>query len=152
MIYKAFSLYYLQLFPPLAAVSLLGWLWKSLLSSLRLHVCQCCWLLTFHSRKRKLAALFPPSVTPLSTMLWSRAVMNPELGTIRLKCITIGIHLILVKAMWPRINQWQSLLVEWKSRNTNWWCIACVFQIWWAPVDYEELAGGLEPIFWMNNK
>ena len=24
-------------------------------------------------------------------------------------CITIGIHLILVKAMWPRINQWQSL-------------------------------------------
>ena len=39
MIYKVLSLYYLHLFPPLAAVSLLGWLWKSLLFSLRRRVC-----------------------------------------------------------------------------------------------------------------
>ena len=39
MIYKVLSLYYQHLFPPLAAVSLPGWLWKSLLFSLRLRVC-----------------------------------------------------------------------------------------------------------------
>ena len=39
MIYKVLSLYYLHLFPSLAALSLLGWLWKLLLFSLRLHVC-----------------------------------------------------------------------------------------------------------------
>ena len=38
MIYKVLSLYYLYLFPPLAAVSLLGWLQKLLLFSLRLRV------------------------------------------------------------------------------------------------------------------
>ena len=109
MIYKVLFLYYLHLFPPLAAVSLLGWLWKSLLFSLGLCVCVVdCWLLRTFT-KRKLATFFPPPVTPLSTMLWSRAVMNPVQGTIRLKYITIGIHLILVKAMWPRINQWLSL-------------------------------------------
>ena len=35
-----------------------------------------------HSRKRKLAVFFPPSVTPLSTMLWSRAAMYPERDTL----------------------------------------------------------------------
>ena len=30
-------------------------------------------------------------------------------GVQLLKCITIGIHLILLKAMRPRISQWQSL-------------------------------------------
>ena len=45
MIYKVLSLYYLHLFPPLAAVSLQGWLWKSFLFSLRLHVYVVdCWL------------------------------------------------------------------------------------------------------------
>ena len=39
MIYKVFSLYYLHHFPPLAAVSLPGWLLKSLLLSLRFRVC-----------------------------------------------------------------------------------------------------------------
>ena len=29
-----------------------------------------------------LAVFFPPSVMPLSTMLWSRAVMYPERGTV----------------------------------------------------------------------
>ena len=38
MIYKVLSLHYLYLFPPLAAVSLLGWLPKLLLFSLRLRV------------------------------------------------------------------------------------------------------------------
>ena len=47
--------------------------------------------------KKKTGSVFPPSVTPLSTMLWSRAVIYPKWGT-ALKCITIGIHLILVKA------------------------------------------------------
>ena len=37
---------------------------------------RCC----IHSRKRKLAAFFPPSVTPLSTTLRSRAVTYPERG------------------------------------------------------------------------
>ena len=36
-----------------------------------------------HSRKKKWQyVFFPPSVTPLSTILWSRAVMFPEQGTI----------------------------------------------------------------------
>ena len=35
--------------------------------------CLCCCV---HSRKRKLAVFFPPSFTPLSTMLWSRASCN----------------------------------------------------------------------------
>ena len=38
MIYKVLSLYYLHHFPPLAAVSVLGKLLKSLLFSLRLRV------------------------------------------------------------------------------------------------------------------
>ena len=39
MFYKVLSLYYLHRFLPLAAVSLLGWFYKSLLFSLRLRVC-----------------------------------------------------------------------------------------------------------------
>ena len=39
---------------------------------------------------------------------------------------------------------------------SNRWYIALIFQIWYAPIGYEELAGGLEPIsndeiFRMNN-
>ena len=59
-------------------------------------------------KKKKTALFFPTSIMPLSTMLWSHAVMYPEQVTFA-QCITIGIHLILVKAMWPRMNQWQSL-------------------------------------------
>ena len=40
-----------------------------------------------------------------------------------LKCITIGMHLILVKTTWPRINQWPCL-VEWTSRNIT----TCIIQ------------------------
>ena len=43
------------------------------------------------------------SFETLSIMLWSRAVMYDDL--------------ILVKAMWPRINQWQSLFSWAKARN-----------------------------------
>jgi len=32
-------------------------------------------------------------------------------GVQLLKCLTIGIHLILVKAMWPRVNQWHAVPV-----------------------------------------
>ena len=32
--------------------------------------------------KMKTGSVFPPSVTPLSTMHWSRAVMYPERGSI----------------------------------------------------------------------
>ena len=49
--------------------------------SLRLHdsvVDSCC----VHPREWKLAVFSPPSVRPLSTTLWSRAVMYPERGTI----------------------------------------------------------------------
>ena len=35
-----------------------------------------------HEKKTGLVVFVPPSVTPLSTMLWSRAVMYPERGTI----------------------------------------------------------------------
>ena len=34
-------------------------------------------------------------------------------------CITIGIHLILVNATWPRINQWQSLFSWVKVQEYN---------------------------------
>ena len=34
-------------------------------------------------------------------------------------CITNGIHLILVKATWPRINQWQSLFSWVKVKENN---------------------------------
>ena len=54
-------------------------------------------LLCSFTKKKKnwqhLAVFSPPSGTPLSTMLWSPAVM----------------HLILVKATWPRINQFKSI-------------------------------------------
>ena len=79
MIYKVLSLHYLHPFPPLAAVSPLGQLWKLLLFSLRLDGCV---VVPVHSQKRKLAVFFPPSVTPLSIMLWSRAVMYPNQSTI----------------------------------------------------------------------
>ena len=69
MIYKVLSLYYLHLFRPLAAVSLLRQLRKSLLFSLRLHVCVIVNVVVFIPRKRKLAVFFPLSITPLSTML-----------------------------------------------------------------------------------
>ena len=34
-----------------------------------------------------------------------------------------------------------------------WWVFLsmCIIKIWWTPVGYEELVGGLEPIFWVNN-
>ena len=63
--YKVLSLNYLHLFPPLAAVSLLGQLQKSLLFSLRLRVC----VVVFHEKENWQCWFFPPSVTPLSTML-----------------------------------------------------------------------------------
>ena len=65
MIYKVLSLYYLHLFLPLAAVSLLRQLWKSLLFSLRLHVC----VFVFIHEKENWQRFTPLSVTPLSTML-----------------------------------------------------------------------------------
>ena len=80
MFYKVLSLYYLHRFLPLAAVSLLGWFYKSLLFSLRLRVCV--QIVVFIHEKKKMAVFFPISVTLLSTMLWSRAVMYPEQGTL----------------------------------------------------------------------
>ena len=75
MIYKVLSLYYLHLLPPLAAASLLD--------NFKNH-CLLAWgfLFVSYSQKRKLAVFFPPSVMPLSTMLWSRAVMYPERSTL----------------------------------------------------------------------
>ena len=68
MIYKVLSIYYLHHFPPLAAVSLLGELLKSLPFSLRFRVCV---VVFIHEKEnwQDLAVFFPPSVTPLSTML-----------------------------------------------------------------------------------
>ena len=54
MIYKVLPLYYLHLFPLLAAVSL---------------------VLLCSFAKKKTGSVFAPSVTPLSNTLWSRAVM-----------------------------------------------------------------------------
>ena len=48
--------------------------------------------------------IFSPSVTRLSSMLWSRA--DHEKGIItQIYSIRI-VHFILIKATWPRINQW----------------------------------------------
>ena len=63
-------------------------------------------VLMFIHEKENWQFFSPPSVTPLSTMLWSRAVMYPERGT--LLRYHEGIRLILVKAMWPRVSQWLS--------------------------------------------
>ena len=67
MIYKVLSLYYLHLFRPLAAVSLLRQLRKSLLFSLRLHVCVIVNVVVFIHEKenwqcfsRLLSRHFPP--------------------------------------------------------------------------------------------
>ena len=106
MIYRVLSLYYLPLFPPLAAVSLPEWLLKSLLFSLRLRFC-------VHSRKRKLAVFFPPFHHALITCC------NVARAGYIAYCITIGIHLILVNATWPRINQWQSLFSWVKVQEYN---------------------------------
>ena len=74
MINKVLSLYYLNLFPLLATVSLLGQLWKSFLFSLRLHDCVDVFI---HEKENWQWTFFPPSVTPLSL-----AVMYPERGTV----------------------------------------------------------------------
>ena len=89
MIYKVLSSYYLHLFPPLAPVYLLGLLWKSLLFSSTLHVCvdDCHCSFT----KKKTSSVFPAFCHATFHHAWSRSVMNPKLGTIRLKYITIGI-------------------------------------------------------------
>ena len=54
-------------------------------------------MLMFIHEKENWQFFSPPSVTPLSTMLCSRAVMYPERVT--LLRYHDGIHLILVKAM-----------------------------------------------------
>ena len=71
MIYKVVSLYYLHLFSPLAAVFLLGTsgiTLKIVAFSLRLRDCV---VVFIHEKEnwQDVAVFFPPSVTPLSTML-----------------------------------------------------------------------------------
>ena len=68
---KVLSLYHLHLFPPLAAVFLLGTsgiTLKIVAFSLRLRDCV---VLFIHEKENRqdLAVFFPPSVKPLSTML-----------------------------------------------------------------------------------
>ena len=86
MIYKVLPLYYLHLFPLLAAVSLV--------------------LCSFS--KKKTASVFP---TFCHTTFHHALITccNVSRSWYIDKCITIGIHLILVKATWPIINQRQSL-------------------------------------------
>ena len=74
--------------------------------SLRLRFC-------VHSRKRKLAVFFPPFHHALITCC------NVARAGYIAYCITIGIHLILVNATWPRINQWQSLFSWVKVQEYN---------------------------------
>ena len=83
---KVLSLYYLHLFPPLAAVFLLGTSGITLkivafYISLSLRDCV---VVFIHEKEnwQDVAVFFPPSVTPLSTMLWSRAAMYPERCTL----------------------------------------------------------------------
>ena len=84
VMYKVLSSYFLHLFPLLAAVSLLGWLWKSLLFSLRLHVCVVVNVVVFIHEKenwqcfsRLLSRHFPPCFDHV------------------LQCIPSGIHCLM---------------------------------------------------------
>ena len=67
--------------------------------------------------KKKTGSIFPAFCH--ATFLHSYISSGVQL----LKCITIGMHLNLVKATWPRINRWPCL-VEWKSRNIT----TCIIQ------------------------
>ena len=87
MIYKVLSLYYLHLFPLLAAV---------------------CLVLLCSFTKKKTGSVFPA----LGHTTFHHALItccNVSRSWYIAKYITIGIHLILVKATWPIINQRQSL-------------------------------------------
>ena len=99
MIYKVLSLYYLHLFPPLAAVSLLWKLWKSLLFSLSLHVC----VVVFIHEKENWQCF--PTFCHATVQHVLIMCCNVSRAGYVAQCITIGIHLILVKAMWPTTSQ-----------------------------------------------
>ena len=94
MFYKVLSLFYLHLFPPLAAVSLLGIALKIFAFKLEAS-CLCCGLSLCSSLKVKTDSVFPPFChATFHHALILLYIMYPKWGT-----ITIRIYLILVKAM-----------------------------------------------------
>ena len=118
MIYIVFSLYYLHLFSPLATVSLLGLLWKSLFFSLRIHVC----VVVFIHKKENwqcfsrllsrhyptcfdhVLSCIPSGVQLLNGRFYTKDALsvwtdNASSSIKTANCITIVIHLILVKVM-----------------------------------------------------
>ena len=78
MIYKVLSLYHLHLFPPLAAVSLQGWLKNSLPFSLKLRVCV---QVVVFIHKKEIVSVFPA----FCHTIFHHALItccNPERGTL----------------------------------------------------------------------
>ena len=77
-----------------------------------------CVVVFVHEKENWVCWFFPPPVTPLSTMLWSRAVMYPERGAL--------LHISWSGYIWfksrPREQESTSdspCLVEWKFRNVT---------------------------------
>ena len=66
--------------------------------------------------KWKLAVFFPPSVTPLSIMLWSRAVMYPGRGTLP-NVSWSGYIWFYSRSRDQETTNGSPCSVEWKSRN-----------------------------------
>ena len=92
--------------------------------SLRLHVSVVVFI-----HEKKTDSVFPPSVTPLSTMLWSGAIIYLERGTFLIQCTPIGIRSGYIWFYSRPCDQESAngcpCLVEWKSRN-----IATVYVNW----------------------
>ena len=116
MIYKVLSLYYLPLFPPLASVSLPEWLLKSLLLAGD-------FVFVFIREKENWQCF-----SRLSTMLWSRAVMYPERGTL----LTVSRSGYIWFQSTPRDQEstiGSPCLVEWKSRNITMLDVTCCVRL-----------------------
>ena len=113
MIYKVLSLYYLHLFPRLAAVSLQGYhenrCFLAVLAWGFMFVSEDSSL--FSSPKVKTRSISPPSVTPLfhHALITFCNVSRAGYNRSNLQMYHDRVHLILFKAMWPRINQWKPL-------------------------------------------
>ena len=110
MIYKVLSLYYMHLFPPLMFL-----FWDEFKNR-----CSLAWGFVFVFKllcsftKKKTGSVFPAFChTTFYHALITRCNVS-RAGYIA-QCITIGIHLILVKTMWSANGC--LCLVEWKSRN-----------------------------------
>ena len=103
-----------------------------------------------------MAVFFLPSVMPISIMLWSCAVMY--LSRIQYcSNVSQSRYLYIVKAMWPRINQWQSLFSWVKVWECNSLIYLPLLAVQWllllsASPYFQQTDPGKTTSWWSQNK